>query len=250
MQDTYIGDEGKGFPLVLVHGFLGSSIMWKPQIDFFKGYFRIITPELPGYGKSNKVKSHNSMQSIANLLLYWREKKKIDKFHLLGHSMGGMIVQEMAALYPERINKLICFGTGSIGVLPNRFETINESRTKIKKFGLNKVRQEIAKTWFVDYLISDGFKLCIDEGAKASTQAALASLDAWECWDGREKLKHIKCPTLIIWSDKDRSYDWSQQKILKKGIVDSRVEIIEHCAHNSHMEKPKLFNQIVKNFLL
>jgi pimeloyl-ACP methyl ester carboxylesterase len=163
--------------------------------------------------------------------------------------MGGMVVQEMATLYPERINKLICFGTGSIGVLPNRFETINESRTKIKKFGLNKVRQEIAKTWFIDYLIGDGFKLCIDEGEKATTQAALASLDAWECWDGREQLKHIKCPTLIIWSDKDRSYDWFQQKILKKGIVGSRVEIIENCAHNSHMEKPKLFNTIVKNFL-
>ena len=141
--------------------------------------------------------------------------------------MGGMIVQEMAALYPERINKLICFGTGSIGVLPNRFETINESRTKIKKFGLSKVRQEIAKTWFIDYLIGEGFKLCIDEGRKASTQAALASLDAWECWDGREQLKHIKCPTLIIWSDKDRSYDWSQQNILKKGIVRSEEHTSE-----------------------
>ena len=43
MQDIYIGDEGKGFPLVLVHGFLGSSIMRKPQIDFFKDYFRVIT---------------------------------------------------------------------------------------------------------------------------------------------------------------------------------------------------------------
>ena len=50
MQDTYIGDEGKGFPLVLVHGFLGSSRMWELQIDFFKDYFRVITPDLPGYG--------------------------------------------------------------------------------------------------------------------------------------------------------------------------------------------------------
>ncbi|SVE60583.1 uncharacterized protein METZ01_LOCUS513437, partial [marine metagenome] len=96
MQDTYIGDEGNGFPLVLVHGFLGSSKMWEPQIDFFKDYYRVITPDLPGYGKSNKAKLHNSIQSIANLLLDCLEEKKIDKFYLLGHSMGGMIVQEMA----------------------------------------------------------------------------------------------------------------------------------------------------------
>ena len=96
MQDIYIGDEGKGFPLVLVHGFLGSSKMWRPQIDFFKDHFRIITPDLPGFGRSNKAKSHNSIQSAANLLLGCLEEKKIDKFYLLGHSMGGMIVQEMA----------------------------------------------------------------------------------------------------------------------------------------------------------
>ena len=82
MQDTYISDEGKGFPLVLVHGFLGSSIMWKRQIDFFKDYFRVITPDLPGYGKSNKAKSHNTIQSIANLLLDCLGEKKIDKFKL------------------------------------------------------------------------------------------------------------------------------------------------------------------------
>ena len=46
MQHIYIGDEGKGFPLVLVHGFLGSSKMWEPQINFFKDYFRVITPDL------------------------------------------------------------------------------------------------------------------------------------------------------------------------------------------------------------
>jgi len=104
MQDIYIGDEGKGIPLVLVHGFLGSSRMWEPQIDFFKHYFRVITPDLPGYGKSNKAKSHNSIQSIANLLMDCLEEKKIDKFYLLGHSMGGMIVQEMAKKHGNKIS--------------------------------------------------------------------------------------------------------------------------------------------------
>jgi len=104
MQDTYIGDEGNGFPLVLVHGFLGSSKMWKSQIDFFKDYYRVITPDLPGYGKSNKAKLHNSIQSITNLLLDCLEEKKINKFYLLGHSMGGMIVQEMANIGGDKIS--------------------------------------------------------------------------------------------------------------------------------------------------
>ena len=68
MQHIYIGDEGKGLPLILIHGFLGSSKMWEPQINFFKDHFRVITPDLPGFGKSNKVRSHNSIQSISNFL--------------------------------------------------------------------------------------------------------------------------------------------------------------------------------------
>ena len=78
MQDIYVGDTGEGFPLVLVHGFLGSSKMWEPQVNFFKKHFRVITPDLPGFGKSNKAKPHNNIQSIADLLLDCLEEKKIN----------------------------------------------------------------------------------------------------------------------------------------------------------------------------
>ena len=57
MQDIFSEDIGNGTPLVLVHGFLGSSEMWNPQIKFFKDYFRVIVPALPGFGKSNTIDS-------------------------------------------------------------------------------------------------------------------------------------------------------------------------------------------------
>ena len=55
MQDIYIDDIGKGYPLIFVHGFLGSSEMWKFQKDYFKSKFRIIAPALPGFGESYKA---------------------------------------------------------------------------------------------------------------------------------------------------------------------------------------------------
>jgi len=61
MQDIFIEDVGNGTPLVLVHGFLGSSEMWTLQTDFFKKNFRVLAPALPGFGKSKKVKSCNSI---------------------------------------------------------------------------------------------------------------------------------------------------------------------------------------------
>ena len=99
--------------------------------------FELIMPSLAGYGESSKMTAPSTIRENAIQVFELLDYLKIDTFNLLGHSMGGMIVQEMAALSPERVNKLICFGTGSIGVLPNRFETIAESRRKIKEIVYN-----------------------------------------------------------------------------------------------------------------
>ena len=250
MQDTYIGDEGKGFPLVLVHGFLGSSKMWKPQIDFFKDHFRIITPDLPGFGKSNKAKSHNSIQSIANLLINCLEEKKIHKFHLLGHSMGGMIVQEMAKKIGDKISKLVCYSTGPRGEMPGRFETVDESRENLQKSGLETMARNIAKTWFIKGENAKYFDVCIETGKQTSMEAVDNSLVAFKNWNGVDTLKNIKNETLIIWGDQDKSYNFEQVQTLEKNIENSKLIIFKNCAHNVHLEQPDQFNKTIKDFLL
>ena len=250
MQHIYIGDEGKGFPLILIHGFLGSSKMWEPQINFFKNHFRVITPDLPGFGKSNKAKSHNSIQSIANLLMDCLEEKKIDKFYLLGHSMGGMIVQEMAKEYGNKIVKLICYSTGPRGEMPGRFESVDQSRENLKKKGLEITAKNIAKTWFVRKENAKYFDICIEAGKQTSTKAADDALIAFKNWNGVDTLKNIKNETLIVWGDQDKSYNLEQIKTLEKSIKKSKLVIFKNCAHNVHLEQPDQFNNAIKNFLL
>ena len=250
MQHIYIGDEGKGFPLILIHGFLGSSKMWEPQINFFKNHFRVITPDLPGFGKSNKAKSHNSIQSIANLLMDCLEEKKIDKFYLLGHSMGGMIVQEMTKKYGNKIVKLICYSTGPRGEMPGRFESVDQSRENLKKKGLEITAKNIAKTWFVRKENAKYFDICIEAGKQTSTKAVDDALIAFKNWNGVDTLKNIKNETLIVWGDQDKSYNLEQIKTLEKSIKKSKLVIFKNCAHNVHLEQPDQFNNTIKNFLL
>ena len=76
MQDIFVEDIGTGTPLVLVHGFLGSSDMWNPQIKFFKDDFRVIAPALPGFGKSSTINSCNSIECMAKSILDSLKKKK------------------------------------------------------------------------------------------------------------------------------------------------------------------------------
>jgi pimeloyl-ACP methyl ester carboxylesterase len=249
MQDIYIEDNGSGFPLVLVHGFLGSSEMWEPQINFFKNYFRVIAPDLPGFGKSKEVKSHNSIQSIANLLLKCLEEKKIDKFYLLGHSMGGMIVQEIAKKSGNKISKLICYSTGPRGEMPGRFETVDQSRDNLKKNGLEIMARNIAKTWFVKGENAKYFDICINAGKQASIETVDNALIAFKNWNGVDTLKNIKNKTLIVWGDKDKSYNLEQIKTLEKNIPNSSLIVFNNCAHNIHLEEPEKFNNTIKHFL-
>ena len=249
MQEIFNDDSGTGFPLVLVHGFLGSSSMWTPQKEFLSKYFRVISPALPGFGESSKIKSLNSINSMAKTLLKLLDKRYINEFNLMGHSMGGMIVQEMAKLSGEKINKIICYSTGSIGNIPGRFEPIDLSREKLKKDGIKKTANRISKKWFVKGDKDEFFYICDNANKATSIEAADNALIALKNWRGLENLKNIKNKTLIIWGDKDTAYNFDQVDTLNKNIPNSKIAIIKNCSHNVHLEIPKKFNEIVKIFL-
>tara|TARA_B100000787_G_scaffold145605_1_gene115878 strand:- start:41 stop:805 length:765 start_codon:yes stop_codon:yes gene_type:complete len=249
MQDIFAEDVGSGVPLVLVHGFLGSSDMWRPQINFFKDNFRVIAPALPGFGNSSIINSCNSIECMAKAILNLLENKEIRNFNLLGHSMGGMIVQEIAKIAGDKILKLICYGTGPRGNIPGRFETIDQSRKKLKINGLKNTANRIAQTWFIKGDKAKYFFLCEEAGKKTSIEAADNGLLAMQNWDGVKNLKNIKNETLIIWGDHDKVYNFNQVETLCNNIPNSDLKVIKNSSHNAHLEKPDEFNIIVEEFL-
>ena len=249
MQEIYVDDIGEGYPLVLVHGFLGSSAMWSPQKEFLSKYYRVIAPALPGFGESSKIKSLDSINAMAEKVLEILNKKEIKKFNLMGHSMGGMIVQEMAKISGEKINKLICYATGPIGDIPGRFEPIDVSREKLKENGIAETSNRISKKWFVEGDQAKYFYLCDNANKATSEEAADNALNALKNWNGIDNLKKINNETLIIWGDKDTAYNFDQVDALSKNIPNSKMEIFKGCSHNVHLELPEKFNEIVKNFI-
>ena len=249
MSKIYINDTGQGFPLVLVHGYLGSSEMWCLQRDYLSKFFRVISPALPGFGESHEAQSLDSINDMAKFVINIIDEKKIDKFNLLGHSMGGMIVQEIARLAGDRINKLICFATGSIGEIPGRFEPINETRKRLKEDGAKISFSRVPKKWFVKGDQDKNYFLCSNAVQHVSSKTADNALKAMKGWSGIDNLKNIKNETLIVWGDKDTSYNFDQVDTINKNINNSRLEIFKGCAHNVHLEQPEKFNELIKFFL-
>jgi pimeloyl-ACP methyl ester carboxylesterase len=91
---------------------------------------------------------------------------------------------------------------------------------------LTATATRIAATWFLNGERAEGFALCQALGEKAGLQAALASLTAWESWDGHPCLAHIASPTLGLWGSHDRSYDWSQPESLWRAIPNSDIAVV------------------------
>ncbi len=248
-NEIYVDDVGKGYPFVFIHGYLGSAEMWFYQKEFFSKSYRVIVPALPGFGESYKSKSLNSINHMAKKVITILDQKKIEKFNLIGHSMGGMIVQEITKLVGKRVNKLICYATGSIGEIPGRFETLDQTREKLKKDGTDISFSRVPKKWFVKGDQDKNYILCSNAIKNVSLETADNALLAMKNWRGKENLENIENETLIIWGDKDTSYNFEQVDTLNKHIKNSRLEVFKDCSHNVHLEQTDRFNQVIDNFI-
>ena len=235
--------------LVLVHGYLGGSAQWADQRDAFSKTFNVITPDLPGFGLNHALDAPDSINAFATYVLNEIDQRGVESFHLLGHSMGGMIVQEIVRLAPLRVDTLVLYGTGPLGNMPGRFETLEASRQRLQQEGVEETARRISATWFAEGKASGAYASCVAIALMTKTQSALAALTAMEYWSGTEVLSQITAPTLILWGDQDQSYQWPLPEQLWREIPGAGLSVVAGCSHAVHLEKPALFNAILDDFL-
>ena len=233
--------------LVFIHGYFGGSPQWAAQVEAFADDFDIITPDLPGFGLNNHLEAPDTITGFARTVL---NALDVTQFHLVGHSMGGMIAQEIVKLAPHRVEKLVLYGTGPVGIMPGRFESIEESRNRVKADGVEATARRIAAKWFIGGEDGYGYDGCADIAVMASLQAALAGLTAMESWSGVTALPTMNTPTLVLWGDQDQSYHWPLPKKLWQEIPNAGLSVIAGCSHAVHLEKPHLFNAVLHDFLV
>lgn len=241
---------GAGLPMVLVHGYLGGSSQWEAQLRFLSQHFDVIAVDLAGYGNASHLAAPTVMATHAQSVLNTLDQLGIDRFHLLGHSMGGMVVQEMVRLAQARVLKLVLYGTGPQGSIPGRFETMARSRERLAQDGIEATARRISAMWLLHREASPMAQALGDLAAQSSAQAAEAGLWAMEGWDGRANLPNITQPTLIVWGDHDRSYQWPQIESLWRGIANASLAVLPHCSHALHLEYPQAFHNLLLDFLL
>ncbi len=235
-------------PIVLVHGFMGGSPQWLTQREAWSALGPVIVVDLPGFSFNAHLTAPDTIAGFATWVLDHLSDLGVERFHLLGHSMGGMIVQQMTAQAPVRVQKLVLYGTGALGNMPGRFETLDVSAERAAKDGVANTADRISATWFLRGEADPKYPGCAGIARMSAAESLQAGLMAMKGWSGADQLQHIQSETLVIWGEADRAYDWAQVERLWRDIPNSHLAVVPDCSHAVHLEKPELFNAIVSDF--
>lgn len=236
-------------PLVMVHGFMGGSDQWAEQAEALEHDANLICLDLPGFGRNADLPVLDRIGQFADWVIAQLRSQQVETYHLLGHSMGGMVAQEIAFRDAYRVERLVLYATGPVGVLPGRFETIEQSKQRVKQDGPEATARRIAATWFLDRECAPGYEACAAIAALATEASMLAGLDAMQAWSGVNNLNRIEAETLVLWGDRDRTYQWEQIHQLWRGIPQTNLAVVPNCAHAVHAENPGVFNKLLAEFL-
>lgn len=242
--------SGRGEPLFLLHGFASSSLVWEALSKHLEKHFDVISVDWPGFGASEHQTPYNNLEQFAEGVLALASKLRITRFHVLGHSMSGFVVQHLLQQHADSLLSAVLYGAGLKLDKSRRFETIEETLRKLEEEGAQASAERIIKTWFVNAKAHPtALEFCLDAARGMSVAAGTAAIQAMESADFTRSLAAVRTPTLIILGEGERSHPPQSALELQAALPHAHLTILPFAGHAAHLEQPALFHHITQQFL-
>ncbi len=260
-------EMGEGDIVLLVHGFGGNKEGWIGQWIPLSEHFRVIRFDNRNGGRSDRPNQPNTPEMLADDVSGLMDHLKLEKTHVIGWSLGGIIVQNFAKKYPDRINKLVLINTvmgapdnQGVEIIKNNHLKELEDRKKdpVKTFWKNarlgyhiKFRKEMEANskkkfyglWSVEDLIQiQNLNPPTHQDIINQSHALLQTITI-------KDLKQFKIPTLLIASSHDRLTSSKSMIEMHQAIPNSILKIIDKAGHNSPRSRAPEVNEAIINFL-
>jgi pimeloyl-ACP methyl ester carboxylesterase len=260
-MQVHYRDEGNGFPIVLIHGTAASLHTWDAWTKQLIKKYRVIRVDIPAFGLTGPNKNADySIQSYTQFLSQFLSKIKVDKFHLVGNSLGGNIAWNYTAEHPEKVAKLILIDAS--GLPTNKPQPAIFKMAKIPvlnslflyvtpKFIIRKNMEDVYadKLKVTDALITRYHKMSLRTGnRKAFIDRAKTDFNLGEKVN-LAKLKSVKTRTLLIWGAKDTWIPLGNGKRMDSMLANSKLVILENSGHVPMEENPEESFEILNAFL-
>lgn len=245
--------EGKGFPVVLLHGFCEDSKVWEDfKLDLLEERYRVLTIDLPGFGDSEPVETA-SISYYAEAVVAVIEACKLEQLVLVGHSMGGYTALAIAEMVPEKLLGLGLFHSHPYADTPEKKASRYKQIQLVEKYGHQLyVKQLVPKLFPANYGKSRPFDLdkLIHRAARYSSDGIIGGLQAMlGRSDQSETLRSINCPVLFIVGSLDEAVptNASLDQLILPAVAS--IHILPEVAHMGMLEARRPTQLMVRQFV-
>jgi pimeloyl-ACP methyl ester carboxylesterase len=242
-------EQGHGPALVFLHAFPLDSTMWREQSEFFSGRYRVIMPDVLGFGQSQPPRPW-TMADMGAELLQLMDALAVQRFTLVGLSMGGYIGLPFALAHPERVERLVLAHTRARSDTDAERAARNDMIEGLKKDGIAplpdkmlgrllgpETRPEV-RAWVRSVIERTG--------AAAAIHAVTAMRDRE---DHTSNLAKLRCPVLVVAGDSDAIMKVEDCEKMAAAIPGGQLQVIPKTGHLSNLEDPAAFNRALDRFV-
>ncbi|MFM7346360.1 MAG: alpha/beta fold hydrolase [Tagaea sp.] len=243
---------GDGPPLVLLHGVGTDHRAFRPQLVRLHKRFRLVAWDMPGYGMSPPLRDM-SWAALADALARLLDAQKIDRAHVLGHSIGGMVAQEFAARHPGRLRSLILSATSPAFGNPDGDWQRDFVRQRLAPLETGKTMRDLAPDTVAklvgpkcDRAAREFAIACMGEVPVAAFAAAIKLIVTF---DGRAGLGKIAAPTLCLAGEKDTNAPAAMMEKMASKIPGAKFVALPGVGHLGNLEDQAAFDASVGAFV-
>ena len=246
-------DYGSGFALVLIHGHPFNRSMWRPQVEHFQAGYRVIAPDLRGYGKSPVIPGKTFLGDFAQDIATLLDKLLVKQCVLGGLSLGGQIVLEFYRQFPERVAALVLADTFATLDTPEVKQNRYRTAERLRREGMEPYSSEVLPKMMAPANIAaypavaqhvlEMMRTTSPEGAAA------ALIGRAERQDYTPLLGSITVPALIVVGNLDEFTPVSDARFMRERIPHAELVVIERAGHMTNVERPEEFNAALEVFL-
>lgn len=251
--DIAYDDQGDGLPVLFVHGHPFDRSLWRPQVEHLRGRYRVITPDLRGYGETTVVPGTTPLGVFADDLIGLLDHLGLDQVVLCGLSMGGQIVMELHRAHPSRVRALVLADTFPEGETPDGREMRYGMAERLVREGMGPYADEV-----LDKMISPHNVVALPDVADhvlrmmrgTSPEGAAAALRGRaERPDYVDSLARATVPALVVVGEEDEYTPVAVAEKMHSIIHGSTLAVIPGAGHLPNLERPEEFNDALERFL-
>jgi pimeloyl-ACP methyl ester carboxylesterase len=249
-MNLYYEAIGAGEPILFIHGLGSSTRDWELQVQSFSESHRVVVYDVRGHGKSEKPAGPYSMAQFANDASALIKELDLAPANVVGISMGGMIGLQLAVDSPELVKSLVVVNSGPEMVVRTMKERMQVAQRFliVRILGMRKMGEVLSERLFPKDEHAEIRKIFESRWAENDPRAYRESLKTIVGWTVTDRLDQIRCPVLVVAADADYTPVETKAAYVKK-IPRGRMVVVEDSRHGTPVEKPEIFNRILKDFL-